>query len=129
MGRPDRLFARASRTLALGAQVRQKDERLANATSGKRAIRTNAKRRMRAILAAGVLLNVGMLVALKYIRFFGEALSGRLGPFGHGFVVSVPPHDLPMGISFYTLMAVSHLVDVYRESVRADKTLAASLCT
>ena len=109
--------------LALDAQVRQRDERLANATSGKRAIRANAKRRMRAILGAGVLLNVGMLVALKYVRFFGEALSGLLGLFGHGFVVSVPPHDLPIGISFYTLMAVSYLVDVYRESVRADSNL------
>ena len=109
--------------LALDAQIRQRDERLANATSGKRAIRANAKRRMRAILSAGVLLNVGMLVALKYVRFFGEALSDLLGLFGHGFVVSVPPHDLPIGISFYTLMAVSYLVDVYRESVRADRNL------
>ena len=31
---------------------------------------------------------------------------------------------MPIGISFYTLQAVSYLVDIYHEKIKADKNLA-----
>ncbi|UKI23411.1 MAG: hypothetical protein L6V88_02570 [Anaerotruncus sp.] len=53
---------------------------------------------------------------LKYFNFFGGAAN-------HFFGTEIPKLNLvhPMGISFYTLQAVSYLTDVYRGRFKAEK--------
>lgn len=101
--------------MALGALARSRDRALAAEGAERRRVRRAYQRRMRAVLAVGVLLNVGILVALKYLGFLGSVAEGL----GLG-LPSLPSIGVPIGISFYTLQAVSYLTDVYRGVVPAD---------
>ena len=98
--------------LALGALAERRAADLARPGVDRRRARRAWGRRMRLVLAAGVAVNLGILGVLKYAGF----VCGLLSPLG---CASAPALSvgLPIGISFYTLQAVSYLVDVYRGSV------------
>lgn len=89
----------------------------------RRAIRGDLTRRQRGIVAAAVLLQIGILIALKYSPFFAVNLNTLLRLMGAPVSVPVPRLALPIGISFYTLQAVSYLFDVYRSKIPADRNL------
>lgn len=59
----------------------------------------------RAIMAAMLFINVGVLVYLKYVNF--------LGHFHKIF--------LPLGISYYTLQTIAYFMDVYNSKYEAEK--------
>lgn len=61
-------------------------------------------------LLLGVSANLCLLGYFKYFNFFYQQISSllRLAP------PSISPIFLPIGISFYSFMAISYLVDVYR---------------
>ena len=64
-------------------------------------------------LAAGLLLNVGMLFYFKYANFFVDNLNAAAGTnFNLQHVL------LPLGISFYTFQKIAYLVDLARGEVR-----------
>ena len=67
--------------------------------------------------------NLGILFLFKYYNFFNDSLSRLL----HVFSISnhAPSFEylLPLGISFYTLQALSYTVDVYRKDVTAQKNI------
>lgn len=109
--------------LALGVQHKRREARLAHAESGKRALRAASKRRMRLVLFLGIAFNIGLLVVFKYLGFFGGSAASLLGLLGIETSFALPSFGIPIGISFYTLMAMSYLVDVYRESAKADRHL------
>ncbi len=111
--------------LARGMQgmLAQRDAQLKETKSGKKAIKAACKKRMKLLFVAGVLINFGILVALKYLVFFGEVTASILGLFGIQTAFNIPRIGITIGISFYTLMAVSYLLDVYRETVAADNNL------
>ena len=71
----------------------------------------------RRLLAALLVLNLGLLGYFKYANFFVEQLQTvmgwlRLDTFAWRNVI------LPIGISFFTFQKISYLVDVYRGEVR-----------
>ena len=80
-------------------------------------------KKQRRIMAFAVLLHIGVLLVLKYSGF---AIT-NLNSFFH--LVKAPLHIrmrrfwVPIGISFYTLQAVSYLFDVYRQKISADRSL------
>ena len=80
-------------------------------------------RRQRAVMAFAVVLHVGILLTLKYSRFFITNVNALFQFFRSPFMLSVPAFLLPIGISFYTLQAVSYLFDVYRRKIPADHNL------
>ena len=100
--------------------IAKRDAAIAEDPSTKRAAKKICKKRMRLLLAAGIIIGFGILIALKYLGFFGNAASSLLHLFGFDVSFSAPKIGVPIGISFYTLMAASYLVDVYRETVGAD---------
>ena len=53
--------------LGLRALLEKRDGQLAQAKSGKRQIRADCKRRMRFVLVAGILVNLLILIVLKYL--------------------------------------------------------------
>jgi len=75
-----------------------------------------AKRRLALVLS--LVFNFGMLGFFKYFNFFATSLAaiGRLvGWHIDPFTLNV---ILPIGISFYTFMTVSYVIDVYRREIQ-----------
>lgn len=90
----------------------------------KKEVRRRYQRYLRAVVALGVAVNLGALVALKYAAFLLSGANATLGALGIPAELGPAPSlGLPIGISFYTLQAISYLVDVYRGGVRADHHL------
>jgi alginate O-acetyltransferase complex protein AlgI len=76
--------------------------------------------------AASVLSNLGLLAYFKYRGFFlGELHELLTGLGGDPSFSKLSPLDIlvPFGISFYTFEAISYAVDVYRGTVRAERSL------
>jgi D-alanyl-lipoteichoic acid acyltransferase DltB (MBOAT superfamily) len=75
------------------------------------------------VIAFAVVLHVGLLLVLKYSSFFGRNFNALLSALQCPISVPVPTFLVPIGISFYTLQAVSYLFDVYRGVIPADRNL------
>lgn len=67
--------------------------------------------------------NLGILFLFKYYNFFNDSLVRVLNIFGISIHMPSFRYLLPLGISFYTLQALSYTVDVYRKDVVAEKNL------
>ncbi|MBV9654069.1 MAG: MBOAT family protein [Acetobacteraceae bacterium] len=72
-----------------------------------------AARGSRVALAAGVAVNLAMLVYYKYSGFLLANLNGALGAAGLAALPGVAV-ALPVGVSFITFEKITYLVDVYR---------------
>ena len=79
--------------------------------------------RRKALLAASLAANIGMLAAFKYANFFLDSLGSALDACGAHATLPVLKVILPVGISFYTFEAVNYTVDVYRRRIRAERCL------
>lgn len=69
------------------------------------------------VLLIVIFINIGILVYLKYSNFLVHSVNSLFN-----LNVSEPFEKiiLPLGISYYTLMAISYIVDVYRGKYRAS---------
>ena len=72
--------------------------------------------RAKIILIITIIINLSLLIFYKYGGFLYDNLSvlGEL-PFRR------PTNSLPVGISFYTFMVISYIVDVHRGQIKAQK--------
>ena len=67
-------------------------------------------------LIGSIIVNIGLLVAYKYGGFIYDNLSYLFTlPFDR------PRNTLPVGISFYTFMVISYVVDIYRGEIKAQR--------
>lgn len=76
-------------------------------------------RRKKLVVLLAILVNFGILISLKYSNFFVE----NANPLLHSIKLHQLPLRkviLPLGISYYTLMAASYVIDVYRGKCKAD---------
>lgn len=101
----------------LGVLYDRRNRALTHTSESRRALIDRYKGRARWIVAAGITFNVGMLAALKYCGPLSVLLDGL------GFKERLPVIGAPVGISYYTLMAVAYLVDVYREALPTERNL------
>ncbi|AVT81484.1 MBOAT family O-acyltransferase [Rhodopseudomonas palustris] len=76
--------------------------------------------RRKLVVAAAVVLNIGLLAVFKYSEFLIANLNALLETVGIAPVTVVAPH-LPLGISFFTFHALSYVIDVYRGAARAQR--------
>ena len=81
------------------------------------------RKKKKAIAVFGALLHVGLLVTLKYAGFFVGNLNSLLEALHIPASCPVPDLAAPIGISFYTLQAISYILDVSRGTVQADRNL------
>lgn len=109
---------------AMASLFVRRDALLAESAEDGRRVRMECKRRARLVLVVGLLVNVGILFMLKYVPFFWAVTQTLLKPFDIVLPQVTKTLKAPIGISFYTLMAASYLVDVYRETIQADANLA-----
>jgi len=70
--------------------------------------RSRAPAARKALLALAVAFDLGLLAYFKYAGFFVSSADNLLGT---SWIVDI---TLPVGISFYTFMAISYVVDTYR---------------
>ena len=75
------------------------------------------KRRL-ATLIVSVVLNLGFLCVFKYGSFLIQNINALLGT-----EIFDPQLPLPIGISFYTFQAMSYIIDLYRRSIRVQKSI------
>ncbi|HEY6056367.1 MAG TPA: MBOAT family protein [Gaiellaceae bacterium] len=72
----------------------------------------------KAWLTAAVALDLGLLGYFKYAGFLVSSADNVLSRIGVAGAQSVVNVTLPVGISFYTFMAISYVVDVYRGTLQ-----------
>ena len=74
--------------------------------------------RRKAVMALGLVWNLGILVVAKYADFLLESVGALSG-------TDLPKTGwaLPLGVSFFTFHAISYLVDVFRGNVGAERSL------
>ena len=73
----------------------------------KKASKAAAKKKRKAVMAAVAVFNLALLVTVKFV-----------------FPICIHPIAVPIGISFYTLCAVSYTVDVYGQKYEAQPNFA-----
>ncbi|MBF0551901.1 MAG: MBOAT family protein [Deltaproteobacteria bacterium] len=66
-------------------------------------------------LILGVIFNLSILFYYKYFNFLYDQMSLLLNALGNIQLAKQPTLFLPLGISFYTFMAISYLVDSYKK--------------
>jgi Predicted membrane protein involved in D-alanine export len=94
-----------------------------NTTEDKSALKASYTHKRRRILWLGIGIQFCMLLVLKYSNFFGGNINQILGLLGSPVYLPIFKFALPIGISFYTLQAVSYLIDVYYQKIEADQNL------
>ena len=72
-----------------------------------------------------IVLNLGILATFKYFNFFRDTFVDCLGVLGINADLPTVNLILPIGISFYTLQALSYTIDVYRRKVTATSNIVA----
>ena len=75
----------------------------------------------RAVSAANIVLNLGILGAFKYFNFFAGSLASLLATFGMAVDWPTLHIILPVGISFYTFQALSYSIDVYARRIEPTR--------
>ena len=71
-------------------------------------------RRSKQIMAAAVVIDLGVLGIFKYYGFFVEDIGDLLDAAGLGLPLPLLSLALPIGVSFFTFQAISYVVDVRR---------------
>ncbi len=90
--------------LALGSEVR------------------SAAARLR-LLWLSITFNVGLLAWFKYVGFLAEPVAALLGGLGIAVRPEALQIALPVGISYYTLMKIGYVVDVYYRRIEPCRDL------
>jgi alginate O-acetyltransferase complex protein AlgI len=77
----------------------------------------------KAFLLIGLLFNIGVLAYFKYVGFLTYNVNALATDLGLHPLVPMLKAALPLGISFFVFQGISYLVDVYRGTVRATRSL------
>ena len=81
--------------------------------------------RQKAVSAANIVLNLGILAAFKYFNFFVDSLGSLLSLAGIAIDWPTANIILPVGISFYTFQALSYSIDVYARRIEPTRDIVA----
>lgn len=79
--------------------------------------------RRKHLLWLSLAFNFGMLGFFKYFDFFADSLARVFDALGWHLDPITLHVILPIGISFYTFMSVSYVIDVYRREIPATRSL------
>ena len=73
------------------------------------------------LLAASLLVNLGILGYFKYCNFFIDQAVFLMNALGYKPHLPSLKIVLPVGISFYTFQALSYTIDIYRRQIRPTR--------
>lgn len=91
--------------------------------SQRKEIKQRFLKKSRKVLALAVVLHIGLLIVLKYTQFFATNINSVFSLLNIGIQVDIPKFVMPIGISFFTMQAVSYLVDVYHGLIKAEHNI------
>jgi D-alanyl-lipoteichoic acid acyltransferase DltB (MBOAT superfamily) len=80
-------------------------------------------RRRRLAMVASVTVLLGILGWFKYYGFFAVNADNLFHNLGTGRVLPLLAVTLPVGISFFTFMALSYVIDVYRRQIEPARPI------
>jgi D-alanyl-lipoteichoic acid acyltransferase DltB (MBOAT superfamily) len=83
--------------------------------------RSQAPARRRAILCLSLGFNLTLLGFFKYFNFFADNLHAFFSALGWQLDFVTVRVLLPVGISFYTFVTMSYVIDVYRRDIPATR--------
>ena len=88
----------------------------------KKALKAAEDKRKKKILVLALLLNFGILFALKYVDVLVDSVNllGRL--FHTGYEMPRLSFIVPLGISYYTFQAMGYLIDLYRRKGEPERS-------
>ena len=89
----------------------------------KKEIKQIYENKKRKIVIFAVLAQLGILIILKYSTFLGTNINTLLNMLNIPMQLKITNYLIPIGISFYTLQAISYIMDVYKGKIKADKNL------
>ncbi|MGN1344394.1 MAG: MBOAT family protein, partial [Traorella sp.] len=75
------------------------------------------------IILIGLCFNIGFLFYFKYMTFFLKNINALAQFLNQPIQINILKIIAPIGISFYTLQAISYIIDIYHEKISADKNL------
>jgi alginate O-acetyltransferase complex protein AlgI len=79
--------------------------------------RERSEGRRKLLLIAAVAANLGALGYFKYYDFFLSSATNALNGLGLDLAPHIVSVTLPIGISFFTFMALSYVIDIYRRDI------------
>lgn len=104
-------------------QTKMRSELAKTEKEKRKALKQQYVKKQRAVLLFAVILHIGLLLALKYSGFFAENFNSLLWILNTPLKIPVPKLMMPIGISFFTLQAVSYITDVYHGLIKADRSI------
>jgi alginate O-acetyltransferase complex protein AlgI len=87
------------------------------------------KRRRNNWLALGLIVNIGSLCVFKYYNFFIDSFIDLVSLFGYQLSRHPVNIILPLGISFYTFLSLSYIIDIYKRNSEAHRNFVEVLLT
>ena len=81
--------------------------------------------RQKAVSAANIILNLGILATFKYFNFFVGSFEALFQALGMEMDWPTMRIILPVGISFYTFQALSYSIDVYSRKIEPTRDIIA----
>ena len=99
-----------------------KKEELASGAD-KKQVKEKYKRQENKVIILALFIHLGLLIVLKYSSFIGNNINNLLNLIHLNYQLKVPHYIMPIGISFYTLQALSYIIDVKNGTIAADDNL------
>ena len=89
----------------------------------KKIIKQKSQNKQKLIVLMASIIIIGMLIVLKYSNFFCTNINNLFVFLDLKIKLPIPEFLLPIGISFYSLQAISYLIDIYKEKINANKNI------
>ncbi len=99
------------------------EEELLKKLKDKKLVNAKIKKKRKLVLLLCILFNVGFLFSFKYLNFFSINANLLFKALHINMTISVPKILAPIGISFYTLSALSYVIDIYNRKIEASKNI------
>jgi len=81
------------------------------------------------IFIVGLVINIGALVIFKYFNFFIDGMVHLVSFLGIKVNLQTLNIILPVGISFYTFLSLSYIIDSYQNKLKPTKNIFDTLLT
>ncbi len=104
-------------------QTQMKDALAVTEKEQRKAVKKKFVIKQRVVILFAILLHIGTLVVLKYTGFFVTNINRAITMSGGTNLLTVPHFLIPIGISFFSLQALSYILDVYRGITKADRNI------